>query len=450
MKRRQFLRTSTTASIVSASSLGWLPQLAAAAEAGASQGPRRHCIVLWMGGAPSQIDTFDMKPNHENGGEFSEIATNVPGVRFSEHLPTLAKHADKLAIVRSLTSKEGDHERATYLVKTGVVPMGPMVRPQVAAALAHELCGSQDTLPPVVRIASGGFQIGRPIGPAYLGPRFLPLNVGSGAAGMAGGGGGDDATIHTGAIASLQVDSLARPPVIDDVRDLRRSTLWSKLEGRFMKSHPADSVTAHQTVYENARTLMTSGEADAFDLSQEDEALRRRYGVGTFGQGCLLARRLVESGVSFVEVALDRATLGGATWDTHSNNFRDVAALSAELDAGYATLLEDLADRGLLQTTTVVWMGEFGRTPNINSNAGRDHFPGAFCAVLAGGKTKAGQAYGMTSSDGSKIEENPVTVPEFLATVCAATGVDPSTMIMNDAGRPVPIVDASAISEIVG
>jgi len=158
----------------------------------------------------------------------------------------------------------------------------------------------------------------------------------------------------------------------------------------------------------------------------------------------------VERGVSFVEVVLDRATLGGASWDSHTNNFEAVRSLSTELDAGFATLLDDLAQRGLLETTTIVWMGEFGRTPNINSSAGRDHFPGAFSAVLAGGKTNAGQAYGKTSNDGSKVEDDPVTIPEFLATICEATNIPASTMIKNEAGRPVPIVDASAIGELAG
>ena len=194
---------------------------------------------------------------------------------------------------------------------------------------------------------------------------------------------------------------------------------------------------------------MTSGQADAFDLEREPEELRRRYGVGPFGQGCLLARRLVESGVSFVEVELNRSTLGSSSWDSHSNNFRAVAALSDELDAGWATLLADLEDHGLLESTTVIWMGEFGRTPKINSNAGRDHFPAAFSAVLAGGRTKGGQVYGATTDDGMTVKDNPVSVPEFLATACEATGVSPSTTIENDAGRPVPIVDASPIEELI-
>ena len=447
MRRRNFLRRSLATGAAGIGA-GLLPRLARAAESG-KQPDRRHCILLWMGGAPSQIDTFDMKPGHANGGEFSEIATNVPGIRFSEHFPLLAKQADKLAIVRSLTSKEGDHERATHLVKTGVPPAGPMARPQVCASIAHELCGASDTLPPLVRISANQFLIGRPIGPAYLGPRFLPLNVGvaTQATTPTGGGGrgGNNRTISEGAFAALTVDSLDRPDAISESRDVRRSNLWATLEGGFLETHPSSSVKSHQSVYENARTLMTSREADAFDLSREPEAIRRKYGVGSFGQGCLLARRLVEKGVSFVEVALDRATIGGASWDSHTNNFPAVQALSEELDAGWATLLEDLDDRGLLESTTVIWMGEFGRTPGINASAGRDHFPDAFSAVLCGGRTKMGQVYGKTSPDGTTVVDNPVTVPEFLATICEATGVSPSDMIENDAGRPVPIVDASAV-----
>ncbi len=444
MKRRHFHQRSLAASVgIGTSAFGWLPELVAAQSA---DNVRRHCIVLWMGGAPSQIDTFDLKPNHENGGEFSEIQTNVPGVRFSEHLPNLAKHADKLAIVRSLTSKEGDHERASQFVKTGVPPMGPKGRPQVCAALAHQLCGEHDKLPPLVRISANQFVVGRPIGPAYLGPRFLPLNVGVAAS---TGQNGRDATINNGPFTTLTVDSLDRPTSVDEQRDARRAELWATLENQFLRSHNAASVRSHQSVYQNARTLMTSGQADVFDLEKEPESLRRKYGVGSFGQGCLLARRLVESGVSFVEVELNRSTLEGSSWDSHSNNFQAVRSLSNELDAGWATLLEDLDDHGLLETTTVIWMGEFGRTPKINSNAGRDHFPAAFSAVLAGGRTKGGQAYGQTTADGMMVKDKPVSVPQFLATICQATDIDPSTMIENDEGRPVPIIDASAIEELV-
>ena len=225
--------------------------------------------------------------------------------------------------------------------------------------------------------------------------------------------------------------------------------LWDTFESQFIKDRNSPELTAHQATYINAQTLMTSNQAEAFDLSSEPESLRARYGVGTFGQGCLMARRLVEAGVSCVEVSLSSSTVGGQSWDSHSDNFTAVRNLSLELDAGFATLLADLESRGLLETTTVVCMGEFGRTPQINSTAGRDHFPRSFCGVLAGGKTEAGQTYGRTSDDGMQIVEDPVSIPEWLATICAATNIDPSEMIENESGRPVPLVDADPIGELI-
>jgi hypothetical protein len=187
--------------------------------------------------------------------------------------------------------------------------------------------------------------------------------------------------------------------------------------------------------------MIHSEAASAFDLSKEPDKVREQYGKGVFGQGCLLARRLVEQGVPFVEVSLSSSSTGGFGWDTHANNFEQVKALSAELDAGWSSLLTDLKERGLLERTTIVWMGEFGRTPRINGAAGRDHFPKAWSCVLAGGGIAGGQAYGKTSPDGMTIVENPTTVNQVLATLCTALGVSPDTENASNSGRPIKIVD---------
>ncbi|EMI56132.1 DUF1501 domain-containing protein [Rhodopirellula sallentina] len=437
MKRRNFLHTTVATGAAALS--GLLPNLATAMS---SNQRKRACIILWMSGGPSQTDTFDMKPQHENGGEFSEIATNVPGVRFSEHLPSLAKHADKLAIVRTLTSKEGDHERGAYLLQTGEKMGGPIKPPALRSRLGHQLSPDRTTLPPLVSIGSDGFVAARPIGSGFLGPRYQPMDVA--VAGSASPG--DD--IRSGSPASLSVNALARHSTIDESRWQRRFQLWESFESGFLAQRPNNGLRSHRGTYENARDLMSSGQADVFDLSGEPEALRRRYGVGTFGQGCLLARRLVAAGVACVEVTLSRSTIGGSSWDSHAQNFPAVENLSRELDAGFATLLEDLSGRGLLESTTVVCMGEFGRTPRINASAGRDHFPRAFAGVLAGGDVAMGQAYGKTSDDGMQIVDNPVSIPQWLATICAATGVSPSDTVMNESGRPVPIVDADPIEDL--
>lgn len=446
--RRSFLQRSLSASTVAVT--GVLPRIAMAAE---KSGRRRACIILWMSGGPSQTDTFDMKPNHENGGEFSEVATNVPGVRFSEHFPELAKQADKLAIVRTLTSKEGDHERGSYLLQTGQKMGGPVKAPALRSLIGHQLTPGRTTLPPLVSVGGSGFVAARPIGSGYLGPRFQPMEVAVSSAAQVGTTQveGDSAAgnIRSGTPASLTVNSLSRHASINESRWKRRLELWDALEGNFIADRKNQGLVAHQGTYKNACELMTSGQADVFDLSGEPNSLRRNYGVGTFGQGCLLARRLVESGVSCVEVTLSSSTVGSSTWDSHTQNFPAVENLSRELDAGFAALLSDLASRGLLETTTVVCMGEFGRTPRINNNAGRDHFPRAFAGVLAGGDVAMGQAYGKTSDDGMRIVENPVTIPEWLATICQATGITPSDMVVDQSGRPVPIVDADPIWDLV-
>ena len=207
--------------------------------------------------------------------------------------------------------------------------------------------------------------------------------------------------------------------------------------------HPGASASGHRTAHARAVRLMRSAAAGAFELDREDPRLRDAYGRNPFGQGCLLARRLVECGVPFVEVTLTEAPgqRNVFGWDTHVQNFGAVKALSGVLDAGWSTLLDDLRARGRLDSTLIVWMGEFGRTPKINPNAGRDHFPNAWTTVLAGGGVRGGQAYGRTTADATAVADNPVTVPDLLSTVCHALGIDPSTQNISDVGRPIRIVD---------
>lgn len=418
---------------------GWLPQLAA--RAAGSPERRRACIVLWMSGGPSQTDTFDMKPDHENGGEFKEIATAAPGVRFSEHLPQLAQHADRLAVIRSLSTKEGDHERGAYLMHTGQRPMGPVDYPAVGAGLAKELASPDSALPPYVCVAPGQTFSSNPLSPGFLGPRYSPLVV---------RGSGSGAHAHGEGFASLAVNSIHPPAGVTPEQIEHRLEFWQQLQSGFLQNHPQAAARAQHTVYENALRMIQSDAAAAFDLDQEPKALREQYGRGEFGQGCLLARRLVERGVAFVEVALNSAAgTGTIGWDTHSDNFNAVAALSAELDAGWSTLMTDLAQRGLLETTTIMWIGEFGRTPQINGAAGRDHFPQAWSCVLGGGGIAGGQAYGRTSVDGTHIEENPVNIDRVLATVATAVGVNPYTENEATSGRPIKLVDADPIDELL-
>lgn len=442
LDRRTWLKASGLG-LLGASASGWGPLLANhLAQAGTR---KRHCILLWMPGGPSQLDTFDLKPGHANGGEFRPIDTNVPGVQISEHLPKLAQQAQHLAIVRGMTSKEGDHGRATYLVHTGYKPGGPVRYPAIGSALSKSLGDEAADVPNYVSIGAYEAFNRAAFSPGFLGPRYAALNVSAeGAVNYSD----SPATAGGGRFTELRVADL-RPRAEAAMRTDDRLELWQALEDGFLSRHKSPASLAHHTVYQRAVRMMRSSAAQAFDLSQESDSVREAYGRGTFGQGCLLARRLIEAGVPFVEVALGAVGNDSFAWDTHLNNFPAVRNMSAELDAGWATLMSELAERGLLESTTILWAGEFGRTPRINENAGRDHYPNAWTAVLAGGGIRGGQAYGKTSADGMQVEEGLTQIGDLLATLCQAAGVDPETQNVSEEGRPIGIVEGRAIAELL-
>ena len=235
------------------------------------------------------------------------------------------------------------------------------------------------------------------------------------------------------------------PPGVDANQAARRLELWNTLERKFLESRHGNSFDAHNALYRKAAALMRPDVRAAFDLSAESETVRRKYGPGVFGQGCLLARRLVERGVPFVEVALG----DGLGWDTHQDNFRRVRQLSEELDAGWATLMSELQERSLLENTTILWISEFGRTPVINGSGGRDHFPAAWSCVFAGGGIRGGQTFGKTSADGTTVEEKQVGIGDVLATLCAALGVPPDRENITPADRPVKLAEGAPIRDIL-
>jgi hypothetical protein len=416
------------AGAVGASTSGWLPAIAAATAGAKDQG--RHCVLLWMSGGPSQIDTFDMKPGHSNGGSLKEAPTSVPGIRFSEHLPKLAQQADSLAIMRGVSTKEGDHERGTVLMRTGHIPGGPVRYPSIGCSLSKSLVTADAELPAYVSVSPGPFARNS-ISPGFLGPKFAATSVAS-----VGPPSDDD-------FAQLRVDFLTS--MVEGDRDVARLELWRSMQAEFLKTRPTSNVIAHDTVYQSAIRMLNSDAKNAFDLTEESDEVRQAYGRGTFGQGCLMARRLIERGVPLVEV-----TLGdGLGWDTHADNFARVRQLSEQLDAGWATLMNDLRERGLLQKTTILWAGEFGRTPVINQNGGRDHFPQAFTCVLAGGGIAGGQMYGETSDDGTEVVDGKIDQQDLLASLCQALGVSPSTENIADGGRPIAIAEGNVISEVL-
>jgi hypothetical protein len=435
LSRRDWLRLSS-AGFVGFSLSGWLESLAQ--DAAKHPQRRRSCILLWMAGGPSQMDTFDLKPGHLNGGPFEEIKTSAPGLRIGQHLPKLAEFGDQLAVIRNMSTREGDHDRATFFLRTGYVPQGSIQYPSLGALISKELGNERAELPNFVSVAPNRGVAAGAFGSGFLGPQYAPLVVGE----NAGPNNYDQA---------LKVQDLVPPREITLDQANARVGLLDGLERDFLSRRPGLSASSHQMAYDRAVRLMRSAASRAFNLEEEPAALRDRYGRNYFGQSCLLARRLVERGVPFVEVTLGALANVPNGWDTHQQNFDNVQRLCEVLDPAWATLMDDLKQRGLLSSTLIVWMGEFGRTPKITNDKGRDHFPNAWTTVLAGGGIKGGQAVGQTSPDGAVIVGERTSVPNLLATVCQALGIDPTKQNLSNVGRPIRIVDKSGnpIKEIL-
>jgi uncharacterized protein (DUF1501 family) len=417
LSRRDFVRLSA-AGVLGTSLSGWLPVLAARAAAGGVK--HKSCILLWMDGGPSHKDTFDMKPGTKDAGDFQPIATSVPGIQVSEHFPKFAQLMQHAAILRGMSTGEGAHERARVYLHTGYKPgIGGLSYPSLGALVASELGRPDAALPNFVSVGN------RSYGAGFLGAHYQPVNVTDPARG---------------------VENLK--PRVDGTEFGDRVGLLEEMEAAFTKNYQAPAGGDHRTTYRRAVQLMQSREARAFDLEQEPAAARKAYGGTKFGDGCLLARRLVEVGVSFVEV-----TSNG--WDTHQDNFDRVKRLSAEVDPALSALVSDLKERGLLDDTLVVWMGEFGRTPKINSRGakpGRDHYPRAWSSVLAGGGIKGGQVVGKTDAEGATVVDRPIPATDFLATVCKALSIDYTRYNQTPIGRPIRVVDKGAepVKELFG
>jgi hypothetical protein len=442
LSRRDWLKLSA-AGVVGYSLSGWLPQLAA--DTATNPQRKRSCILLWMDGGPSQMDTFDLKPGTPNGGPFQEIQTSAEAIRFSEHLPKIANFGDRMAVIRSMTTKEGEHTRAAQLMHTGTLAQDQILYPALGSLLAKELFDNEAVLPGYVSIAPNRATSPLAHSPGFLGPNFAPLVIGDGGVFAGGQQANQDAADR------LRVQNLETPRDVLPQHLDARIDLLHDLDTNFAKNRPGVASLSHLSAYQRAVRLMRTEAGKAFDLHEEPDPVRDAYGRNLFGQGCLLARRLVERGVPFIEVALGGLNGGALGWDTHADNFEQVKRLSGVLDAAWAALMSDLKDRGLLDSTLIVWMGEFGRTPQITGNRGRDHFPNAWSTVLAGGGIKGGQVVGKTGKNGGTIEERPVAVADFLATICLALGVDPTKQNESNVNRPIRIVEKNAnpIKEIV-
>ncbi len=389
--------------------------LRAATRRGAER--EKSLIVLWMAGGPSQLETWDPHPGTKIGGETKAIDTKIPGVQIADFYPRLAEEIDCLNVIRSLTSKEGDHERGTYLLKTGFRPVPKLIHPAVGAMLVHELPAPQLEIPQYVSL--GGSQW--PGRGGYLGDAYDAFRV-----------------YDPG--RNLQN---MRSPVPKSRQDKRLKNL-DVMANAFAKQRQfATQKTLHQEMRQRALTMMNSAQLKAFELTEEPKATLNAYGDSSFGRGCLVARRLVEQGVRSIEV-----NLGG--FDSHANNHEAHKTNAALLDPAFSALLKDLRERDLWESTAVLCIGEFGRTPNINPLAGRDHWPKGFSCLVGGAGMKRGQVIGKTDPTGDKPEpSHPIEVNDLYATLFQLFGVKYFQELQTPIGRPMRISDGKPIPRLL-
>ncbi len=358
----------------------------------AQKKPKR-CILLWMAGGASHLDTFDMKPGRPVAGPFRPIKTNVAGLQVCEYLPRIAKQADKLAVIRSLSTSDPDHSGGTYLMHTGYRKEAAVTHPELGAMMAKYLGPEGAELPSFIQLGAGGGESSPVTGPGFLGPVYQPFKL----------GGEGRMPENTSAYLAPEADR-------------RRNDLLKFMDDEFVKEHHNQGIRAYREADEKSRRLLKA--KAAFDITAEWEKYKGLYGDTSFGKNCLMARKLIETGVPFVEVEQQN-------YDSHSDNFEWHKVLLPVLDMAWAGLLQDLHERGLLQDTLVVWMGEFGRTPTINNRAGRDHYAKAWSVVLAGGGVKGGVVHGETDEDGRNVKDKLVTQADLFATIYTAMGINP-------------------------
>ena len=371
---------------------------------------RKSAILLWMGGGPSTMDIWDLKPGASTGGPFKPIST-TGNVQISEHMPMMAKQMHHMSIIRSMSTREADHNRGRYYMHTGYVPNPNMEHPSYGSVVAHELMEQRPNLdiPPFVSVG------GASSGPGFLGMAWAPFSVSS-----------------TGTVRNLKMG-------LDEQRLVQRMHALDIIEKGFIRQRRGSAAEDHQKILRKTLNLMTSKQMEAFKVNQESESVRTRYGNTNFGRGCLMARRLVETGVPFVEVGL-----GG--WDNHQNIHNTLSTNKLpELDRGMSALVEDLQQRGLLKDTVIVWMGEFSRTPRINGNAGRDHWARSWSVVVGGGGLNSGIAVGKTTADGTAVDTTPYTSQDVMASVCKSLGISLETTFTSRSGRPMKIANSGKV-----
>jgi uncharacterized protein (DUF1501 family) len=371
---------------------------------------RKSAILLWMGGGPSTMDIWDLKPGAATGGPFKPISTSG-NAQISEHMPLMAKQMHNMAIIRSMSTREADHGRGRYYMHTGYVPNPNIEHPSYGAVLSHELIEQRPELeiPPFIAVGGGS------VGPGFLGMAWAPFTVNS-----------------NGQVRNLEMG-------LDDDRLYQRMAALDLIEKGFVSQKRGSAASDHQKILKKTLNLMTSTQMDAFKVGSEPADLQERYGNNNFGKGCLMARRLVEQGVPFIEVGL-----GG--WDNHQNIHDTLANTKLpQLDQAMSALTEDLEQRGLLEDTAIIWMGEFSRTPRINGNAGRDHWARSWSVVVGGGGMNGGIAVGATNDDGTRVETEPYTSQDVMASVCKALGISLQTTFTSNSGRPMKIANSGKV-----
>ena len=406
--RRQFIAR-TASSLLGVGLLPGIFATRAFAAAAAKGGTAKNVIYLYMDGGMSHIDTWDPKEG-EVAGPTQTIATSATGVRLGEYLPRTAKQMHHGVVIRSLASTQGAHEQGNYYMHTSYQLRGTISHPSMGAWLSHFQGAGNPTLPATVYVGNAS----RHPGAGFFPPAQSPLFVNNPENGLT---------------------NIELQKGLTKEQHQSRMRLAGDLDAEFVKTFAKQrGVTASADAYDGAYKMMASKDIAAFDLSGEPQALRDAYGKEPFGQGCLLARRLVEHGVRFVEVSLHG-------WDTHAGNFVVTPDLSEQLDKGLATLITDLNSRGMLKDTLVVVATEFGRTPKINSNMGRDHYPKAFSGAMFGGGVKGGTVFGATDKTGEEVADEEISIPDFNATIGYALGLPLDEVVLSPSQRPFKVAD---------
>jgi hypothetical protein len=428
MSRRHFMQHLAGASAMAGAAVSFSDHMWAHAAELKKAG--KGAIMMWMGGGPSTMDIWDLKPGAPTGGEFKPISTKATGVQISEHMPLTAKVMDKLAIIRSMNTREADHGRGRYYMHTGYPPNPNMTHPSYGAVISHELTPEGLEIPPFISVG------GASEGPGFLGMAYAPFVVDS-----------------NGNVRNLQMS-------VDNNRLTQRMAMLDSLERGFVSQNRGQAAEDHMKILKKTLSLMSSQQMEAFKTDKEPDSVKQLYGLtgnnapaqgmmrrggGAFARGLLMARRLRQAGVPFIEV-----DVGG--WDNHQNIFPTLKDTKLpEIDQGISALVTDLEANGLLKDTAVIWMGEFSRTPRINGNAGRDHWARSWSVVVGGAGMKTGQAIGATNEDGTEVATEPYKSEDVLASVCHALGIPLSTTFTSTSGRPMKIANSGKlIKELVG